>query len=62
MIFECSSVIVVDQSENSNAARYAEISKLFSDWLDFEWAFWADKVDYLKDMDEYAKALYAKKW
>ena len=53
---------VVDQSENSNAARYAEISKLFSDWLDFEWAFWADKVDYLKDMDEYAKALYAKKW
>ena len=53
---------VVDQSENSNAARYAEISKLFSDRLDFEWAFWADKVDYLKEMDEYAKALYAKKW
>jgi hypothetical protein len=53
---------VVDQSENSNAARYAEISKLFSDWLDFEWGFWADKVDYLKEMDEYAKALYAKKW
>ena len=53
---------IVDQSENSNAARYAKISELFGDWLDFEWDFWAEKVDYLKEMDSYAKSLYAKKW
>ena len=53
---------IVDQSENSNAARYAEISELFGNWLDEQWDFWAEKVEYLKEMDEYAKALYAKKW
>ncbi len=53
---------IVDQSENSNAARYAKISELFGNWLDEQWDFWADKVEYLKEMDEYAKALYAKKW
>ena len=53
---------IVDQSENSNAARYAKISELFGNWLDEQWDFWAEKVEYLKEMDEYAKALYAKKW
>ena len=53
---------IVDQSENSNAARYAKISELFSDWLDEQWDFWAQKVDYLNELDSYAKALYAKKW
>lgn len=53
---------IVDQSENSNAARYAKISELFGDWLDEQWDFWAEKVEYLKEMDSYAKSLYAKKW
>lgn len=53
---------IVDQSENSNTARYAKISELFGDWLDEQWDFWAKKVDYLKEMDNYAQSLYAKKW
>ena len=53
---------IVDQSENSNAARYAKISELFGDRLDEQWDFWAEKVDYLREMDSYAKSLYAKKW
>ncbi len=53
---------IVDQTENSNMVRYAEISELFGDWLDEQWDFWARKVDYLKQMDEYAQSLYAKKW
>lgn len=53
---------IVDQSENSNAARYATISELFSSWMDEQWDFWAKKVEYLKELDDYAKALYAKKW
>ena len=53
---------VVDQSENSNMVRYAKISELFGDWLDEQWDFWAKKVEYLEEMDSYAKALYAKKW
>lgn len=53
---------IVDQSENSNMVRYAEISELFGDWLDEQWDFWARKVDYIRQMDEYAQSLYAKKW
>jgi hypothetical protein len=53
---------IVDQSENSNASRYAKISELFSDWMDEQWDFWVEKLDYLKELDQYAKSLYAKKW
>ena len=53
---------VVDQSENSNASRYAMISELFSNWMDEQWDFWTKKLEYIKELDQYAKALYAKKW
>ena len=53
---------IVDQSENSNVARYASISVLFSEWFDEQWDFWAQKLDYLNELNSYAKALYAKKW
>ena len=53
---------MVNQGESSNAARYATVSELFSNWMDEQWDFWAQKVGYLKELDDYAKALYAKKW
>lgn len=53
---------MVNQGESSNAARYATVSELFSNWMDEQWDFWAQKVEYLKELDDYAKALYAKKW
>ena len=53
---------MVNQGESSNAARYATVSELFSNWMDEQWDFWAKKVEYLKELDDYAKALYAKKW
>ena len=53
---------VVDQSENTNATRYAMVSVLFAEWMDEQWDYWDNKVEYLKELDQYAKALYAKKW
>jgi hypothetical protein len=53
---------IVDQSENSNLSRYVKVAELYSDWLDEQWAFWAEKVEYLDELDSYAKSLYAKKW
>ena len=53
---------IVDQSENSNASRYASVSVLFSEWFDEQGDFWAKKVEYLDELDSYARALYAKKW
>ena len=53
---------IVDQSENSNVARYASISVWFSEWFDEQWDFWIQKLDYLNELNSYAKALYAKKW
>ena len=53
---------VVDQSENSSVSRYVKIGELYGDWFDEQWDFWAEKVEYLDELDSYAKSLYAKKW
>ena len=51
----------LDQTENSNASRYAGISNLFSKWFDDEWDFWNEKTAYLKELDEIVKMLLSKR-
>jgi hypothetical protein len=51
----------LDQTENSNASRYAGISRLFSKWFDDEWDFWDEKTAYLRELDEIVKMLLSKR-
>ena len=51
----------IDQSDVSNASRYAGISKLFSKWFDAEWDFWEEKTAYIKELDEIVQMLLAKR-
>jgi len=53
--------LATDQSKDSHASRYGEITELLNNWLDQEWDFWVSTLWYITDMDSYAKALYAKK-
>ena len=51
----------LDQTENSNASRYAGISRLFSKWFDDEWDFWNEKTSYLRELDEIVRMLLSKR-
>ena len=52
----------VDPSANSHAHRYNEIANTINKWLDEQWSYRAKSMEYIKDADSYAQALYAKRW
>ena len=54
--------LTTDQTKDSHASRYGDISEILGTWLDQEWSFWVDTLWYIRDMDSYAQALYAKRW
>ena len=56
------SSLPVDPSENSHAHRYNEIADTINKWLDEQWNYRVRSLEYIKDADSYAQALYAKRW